>query len=105
MAILTPILQANGLMKTKMILLLLLLNVEWGSLSVFQIALPVIWISKLQNKIALLTMESEYIALSYAMQRILPFKTAVFAVSKVIALSNERSTCSKLLWGRTMLVH
>ena len=56
---------------------------------------PVIWISKLQNKIALSTMESEYIALSYAMQSVLPFKTAVFAVSKAIGLSNECSTMFK----------
>ena len=56
---------------------------------------PVIWISKLQNEIALSTMESEYIALSYAMRSVLPFKTAVFAVSKAIGLSNERSTMFK----------
>jgi hypothetical protein len=53
---------------------------------------PVIWISKLQNEIALSTMEAEYNALSYAMRSALPFKTTVQAVAQAIGLSDDRAT-------------
>ena len=56
---------------------------------------PVIWISKLQNEIALSTMEAEYNALSYAMRSALPFKTAVLTVAKAIGLSDDRTTTFK----------
>lgn len=56
---------------------------------------PIVWVSKLQNEIALSTMEAEYNALSYAMRSVLPFKTTVLSVAKSIGLSEDRTTTFK----------
>ena len=41
---------------------------------------PVLWSSKLQTKIALSTMEAEYIALSPSLKQLIPFKRLVDSV-------------------------
>jgi hypothetical protein len=56
---------------------------------------PVIWTSKLQNEIALSTMEAEYNAISFAMRSVLPFQTLVKAVAKGIGLDEARTTTFK----------
>jgi hypothetical protein len=50
----------------------------------------VIWTSKLQQEICLITMEAEYNALSYAMHSVLPFKSTVHAIANGIGLSEHQ---------------
>ena len=54
--------------------------------------IPVIWASKLQTEIAVSTMMAEYIALSQAMREILPFRTLLTEVNKIIGLSDQKTT-------------
>jgi hypothetical protein len=45
---------------------------------------PVVWVSKLQTEIALSTLESEYIALSYAMRTLLPMRLLIEELADVL---------------------
>jgi hypothetical protein len=51
---------------------------------------PVLWITRLQTKIALSTMESEYVALSTAMRDLIPLKAAVSERASGMGLENEK---------------
>jgi hypothetical protein len=56
---------------------------------------PVIWQSKLQDMIALSTMEAEYNALSMSMKEVLPLKRLVQAIGHSIGLDEETVTTFK----------
>jgi hypothetical protein len=56
---------------------------------------PIIWQSKLQDMIALSTMEAEYNALSTSMRELLPVQRLVHAIGKSIGLSDDRLTTIK----------
>ncbi len=49
---------------------------------------PVTWCSKLQTEIALSTTEAEYIALSQAMQEVIPFLNLLNEISQVLPFKN-----------------
>jgi len=53
---------------------------------------PVIWASRLQQTIALSTMEAEYNALSTAMRDVLPFRTVVETVAHAMGIDSIQST-------------
>jgi hypothetical protein len=59
---------------------------------VFTIAgCPLIWVSKMQTEIALLTMESKYVALSQAMRELIPLRTLVEVVHKGMGLVEQKA--------------
>ena len=51
---------------------------------------PVLWITRLQDGIALSTMESEYVALSMAMRDLLPFKRLVQSIFTGVGLEKNQ---------------
>ena len=53
---------------------------------------PLLWKSKLQTEIALLTMESEYIALSLAMRELVGPRTLFDEVKEILQLPGETKT-------------
>jgi len=53
---------------------------------------PVLWASKLQTKIALSTMEAEYVALSTAMKELIPMRRLVTAVCHGVGLEPRKLT-------------
>ena len=59
---------------------------------------PFSWTSKLRTEIALLTMESEYIALSQAMRELIPLRRVVAEIASALGMeaSSECRTHSKL---------
>jgi hypothetical protein len=56
---------------------------------------PIIWQSKLQELIALSTMEAEYNALSTSLKEVLPVQRLVQAVGRSVGLDSERITTIK----------
>jgi hypothetical protein len=51
---------------------------------------PVSWITRLQTKIALSTMESEYVSLSTAMRELIPLKAAITEIASGMDLADEK---------------
>ena len=49
-------------------------NKRTTSFSIFYLGCPLLWVSKLQSKIALSTVEAEYIALSQSMRELIGFR-------------------------------
>jgi hypothetical protein len=56
---------------------------------------PVIWQSKLQEMIALSTMEAEYVALSTSLREVLPIQRLVRAVGNTVGFHEDRLTTFK----------
>ena len=59
---------------------------------------PITWQSKLQTEIALITTESEYIALSTAMRQTIPFLNLLKEISSMFGLSTATSTFNIKVW-------
>jgi hypothetical protein len=56
---------------------------------------PIVWLSKLQDAIALSTQEAEYYALSYCMRSVLPLQRLFKATAFGLGLTKEQSTTFK----------
>ena len=56
---------------------------------------PIVWKSKLQDTIALATMEAEYNALSFAMKTVLPLQQLFKGIAASIGLSSDQVTTFK----------
>jgi hypothetical protein len=64
---------------------------------------PIVWGSRLQLEIALLTMEAEYVALSMTMREVLPFKALVEAVAVAVGFGKfESTTFCTTVWEDNM---
>jgi hypothetical protein len=59
---------------------------------------PVLWVSKLQTKIALSTTESEYTALSTAMRDVLPLRRLIDELAYQLDTKRERLTKMTIVW-------
>ncbi|KAL7556403.1 hypothetical protein ACA910_013045 [Epithemia clementina (nom. ined.)] len=59
---------------------------------------PVLWVSKLQSKIALSTTESEYTALSTAMRDVLPLRCLIDELATQLETKRERLTTLTIVW-------
>jgi hypothetical protein len=60
---------------------------------------PVLWVSKLQIKTALSTMQAEYVALSTAMRDLLPFRLLTIELCEAMGLTPEKlSTIQSTVW-------
>ena len=51
---------------------------------------PILWVAKLQNSIATLTMESEYMALSMALRAAIPLLSVIESVVKSLQYKSKR---------------
>ena len=56
---------------------------------------PIIWLSKLQTKIALSTCEAEYIALSMSMRSLLPLRTLLREISSTFVTATPHKTLTR----------
>ena len=56
---------------------------------------PIIWLSKLQDTVALSTQEAEYYALSYCMRSVLPLQRLFEGTAKGLGLTKEQKTTFK----------
>ena len=65
---------------------------------------PVLWVSKLQTEIALSTTEAEYVALSQSMRDLLPMKSLLSELIKMIGAYNNdlRVTTKSMVLKTTM---
>ena len=59
---------------------------------------PILWHSKLQTEIALSTTEAEYIALSSAMRDLIPMRTLLAEIGKVLEISETEIVCHSKLF-------
>jgi len=59
---------------------------------------PVIWSSKLQSEISSSTMHAEYVALSFAMHKLLPFQRLVQEVAEMTGIKMGKSKIRCTVW-------